>query len=341
MGQSVPCHYIPRRIPYLTDAPYLILDVVKDGRMLSDSWGEMSHERSRRMTVFAGIARIMLSISAQTFSHIGSLTIDDQGVISLTNRPLTFSIHQLENDGVSSGIARDRTYTETDSYYSDLLNTHDNRLRDMANSINNTRDGELQLSVLTIMRALSGRYTNSGLRRGPFALMLTDLHQSNIFVDENWHITALIDLEWACVQPLEMLQPPYWLTDRTIDDLKGENLEDYNERRLEFMAAFEREEETFKGLGLSRTQTMNKGWKIGNFWYFRALDAVVGICNLYKHHIQPDFASKLDVNADFDRLISAYWAPKSPDFIATKIEERKRYQDRIREFFAEELGKQR
>jgi hypothetical protein len=32
-------------------------------------------------------------------------------------------------------------------------------------------------------------------RHGPFPLQLTDLHASNIFVDEDWNITCLIDLE--------------------------------------------------------------------------------------------------------------------------------------------------
>jgi len=324
-------------MPKLTDSPYLILEVVKDGRMLSDTWQEMSHEQSRRMNVFAGIARIMLSVSAQTFSRIGSQTINNQGVISLANRPLTCTLQMLENDNVSSGITRDRTYTETDSFYSDLLNIHDVRLRQMANSINNTRDGELQLSVLTMMRGLSGHYTNPDLRKGPFALMLTDLHQSNIFVDEDWHITALMDLEWACVQPLEMLQPPHWLTNRRIEELKGKNLDDYNERRLEFMAAFEKEEANFNGFDVSRTQTMNNGWRIGSFWYFHALDDVAGICNIYKHHIQPDFAYELDITDDFNHSVSAYWAPNSAEFIAVNVEERKRYQDQIREFFAEGL----
>lgn len=32
---------------------------------------------------------------------------------------------------------------------------------------------------------------------------LTDLHQSNIFVDNDWHITAIVDLEWACSRPIK------------------------------------------------------------------------------------------------------------------------------------------
>lgn len=310
--------------------------------MLSSTWEEMRHDKVRRTNIYADISRVMLSISRQTFPRIGSLTIDQYGVVKLANRPLTCSIHQLENDQVSSDIPRDRTYAETDSYYSDLLNTHNNRIRDVANSVNHVRDGELQLSVLTMMRALSRHYADPELRSGPFVLMLTDLHQSNVFVDEHWRITTLIDLEWACIRPLEMLQPPYWLTSKSVDNLKkGGNLEEYNEQRLEFMAAFETEEaKSYSKLDVSRSQTMAKGWSIGNFWYFTALDTFVGMCNLYNHHIQPRFLVPSNLNDSFERDTSAYWIPQSQAFLTAKVEERRKYQDRIREAFADAAQEQ-
>jgi hypothetical protein len=46
--------------------------------------------------------------------------------------------------------------------------------------------------------------------------MLTDLHGPNIFVDQDWHIKHIIDLEWACSLPIEMLGPPYWMTGCTV-----------------------------------------------------------------------------------------------------------------------------
>ncbi|GAB7340511.1 hypothetical protein MBLNU457_6931t1 [Dothideomycetes sp. NU457] len=336
LGQPVPCRYVPRQLPQLTHAPYLLLDFVKEGQMLSKTWDELRHDRTRRANIYADISRVMLSISTQTFPRIGSLTIDQRGVIKLANRPLTWLIHELENDQVPADMPRDRTYAETDSYYSDLLNTHSNRIRDVANSINNVDDGELQLSVLTMMRALSRHYADPELRSGPFVLMLTDLHQSNVFVDENWHITALIDLEWACVRPLEMLQPPYWLTSKSVDNLKGENLKEYDEQRLEFMAAFEKEEtKSHSTLDISRSQTMEKCWKIGNFWYFIAMDTFVGMCNIYKHHIGPKFLVLPRISAGFERDTSLYWTPHANTFITAKLEERKKYQDRIRETFAQ------
>ncbi|KAG7146782.1 hypothetical protein HYQ46_004410 [Verticillium longisporum] len=57
---------------------------------------------------------------------------------------------------------------------------------------------------------------------------LTDFHASNILVDKLWNVTGLIDLEWICALPLEMLDVPYWLTGCAIDQIKGEKLEHFD-----------------------------------------------------------------------------------------------------------------
>ncbi|KAF2240256.1 hypothetical protein BU26DRAFT_385862, partial [Trematosphaeria pertusa] len=133
-------------------------------------------------------------------------------------------------------------------------------------------------------------FTDRNLRHGPFILMLTDLHQSNIFVNSDWHITAIIDLEWACILPIEMQHPPYWLTGTSIDRLVREEFEAFRSVHAEFMAAFEREERSFGKDDILHSQIMRKGWEIGNFWYFSALDCLNGLYSLYMSHIQRIFA---------------------------------------------------
>jgi Ser/Thr protein kinase RdoA (MazF antagonist) len=52
------------------------------------------------------------------------------------------------------------------------------------------------MSARFLMRALAPSFTNVQRRHGPFALHLTDFHQSNIFVNEEWSIASLVDLGW-------------------------------------------------------------------------------------------------------------------------------------------------
>lgn len=181
-----------------------------------------------------------------------------------------WEIRQLENENIPTAISRDYTYTTTDSYITDVLGFHDNRFRHQLNAVNNLGDCAYQLSVLNVMRTIFQSIFDRGFRRGPFVFVFTDLHQSNIFVDADWHITCLVDLEWACTQPIEMLGPPSWLTDKGVDQLiPGE----YNTVRQEFMEALKTEEQNFESvspveLGTSwprLSNLMERSWEKGAF----------------------------------------------------------------------------
>ncbi|ERF74114.1 hypothetical protein EPUS_06383 [Endocarpon pusillum Z07020] len=167
--------------------------------------------------------------------------IDDDGSLTLQNRPLSLEIQDLENEEIPVDMPRDFTYSTVDSYVADILAFHDGRLRHQPNAIMDDEDGLYQMAALAIMKSLSSQFFRLDLRRGPLVFCLADLHQSNIFVDDNWNIKCLVDLEWACSRPIEMVHPPYWLTSQSVDDI---NLDQYTELHKEFMDAFQEEERT-------------------------------------------------------------------------------------------------
>ena len=169
-----------------------------DGEMLSESWDELRHDQSLRTNFFKDLSRIMLVLSQLPLPRIGSWTINKRGVLLLTNHPLARHFHSLENQGFPTNILRNLTYTTTDAYYTNLLACHDSRIRNQPNSIINEEDGLSQMANLFTMRGLLPYFTSLDLRHGPFIFNPTDLHRGNIFVDDNWHIKYIIDLEWAC-----------------------------------------------------------------------------------------------------------------------------------------------
>ncbi|QKX57558.1 uncharacterized protein TRUGW13939_04675 [Talaromyces rugulosus] len=333
--------YLSRNCPFNLKTGYLIMDHVRstDVAMLSESWDELRHDQTRRTNLFRGLSQIILSLAQSPFDRIGSLTINNQGIIKHMNRPLTVRLHHLENESVPTNIDRDVTYSTSDSYFTDLLSCHDSRLRHAPNSVRNKADGEAQLSALTIMRALLSHFSYRDYRRGPFIMTLTDIHQNNLFVDSDWNIKSLIDLEWTCSLPVEMLHPPYWLTSRGVDQLyKGEHLDDFSKIHSEFMNVFEEEEQAHSQAGhktLGLASIMRKGWEIGNFWYFHAIQSPKGLYNLFLEHIQPRFA-KIDGAgmAEFERTISPYWTPNTQSFLDGKMKEKERYDERLRDAFA-------
>lgn len=60
-----------------------------DAKLLSESWDELRHDHDLRTNFFKDLSHIMLALSQSPLPRIGSWTIDEQGILMLTNRPLT------------------------------------------------------------------------------------------------------------------------------------------------------------------------------------------------------------------------------------------------------------
>lgn len=196
------------------------------------------------------------------------------------------------------------------------------------------------MANLFTMRGLLSNFTSHDLRHGPFVFNLTDLHGSNIFVDCDWHIKYIIDLEWACSLPVEMLSPPYWITNHAVDELEGDELQTFEKAYQEFMDIFEEEEKSFfptYGSATCRTDIMRRGWKIGNFWYFQALKSPKGLFNLFRQHVQPIFEPQREnFMPDFDgfaQIVSPYWASDAQEVVVAKLADKKNYEQELRELF--------
>ncbi|KAJ5374603.1 hypothetical protein N7517_006609 [Penicillium concentricum] len=97
-------------------------------------------DKTRRQTLFGDIAKIMLSLDRVKLPRIGSLTLDDDGLIELKNRPLTLRLQTFENEDIPT-IPRNSTYHSVEPYILDLLQLHDNRIHHQPNAIHNLNDG--------------------------------------------------------------------------------------------------------------------------------------------------------------------------------------------------------
>jgi len=336
------CPYIRRRQPYSLNSGYLLLEYIEpdEGSMLSESWEERRHDPIRRTNLFKGLSQIILSLGRIPLARIGSFTLDNMGVLSLSNRPLTLRLHELENSGIPINMARKDTYTAMEPYVLDLLSYHDNRLRYQPNSINNEPDCRAQMAAITGMRAILPQFIDRNLRHGPFVFTLTDIHQSNIYVDEKWHITRLIDLEWACSLPVQMQNPPHWLTSQAVDHLTGEQFAEYERVHKEFMEVFEHEEKLQsgwklqkEGYGLPRTYIMRRAWETGSFFYFHALESTTGLFNLWGRNVQPRFSNADNLKNEVNQLLAPYWGIDADIVVAAKMKDREAYIEQLRIVF--------
>lgn len=275
----------------------------------------------------------MLTLSQTALPKIGSFVIDGDGYLKLANRPLTLMLHDLENENIPVDMPKDQTIASVDSYVTSLLMCHDNRLRFQPNAVHSASDCVSQMTALALMRTVRPLFFDHQLNQGPFVFSLTDLHPSNILVDKDWHIKCLIDLEWACSLPIEFMRTPIWLTGQAIDEI---DTDAYNELRKDFIDKFEEEEKTCPAeYNIWRASIMERGWKLGTFWYSSALRSPTGLHFIFYDKIQPSHSEKHAKDPNFYLIVSQYWGLGTANFIKSKLDEKVEYDRRLRDAFQE------
>ncbi|PWY96296.1 hypothetical protein BO94DRAFT_591969 [Aspergillus sclerotioniger CBS 115572] len=328
LGQSTPTNYIRHQNATLGNpigTGYLLIEYIEktQGAMLSNTWTIVQHDSRLRTNLFQDLSRILLKIGRIPIPKIGSFLIDNDGFLKLANRPLSIEIQQMENENIPTGICLNYTYTTVDSYLMDLLTLHDNRFRYQPNAVQNLGDCVYQLSTLTAMRSVFQSFFQRDFCRGPFVFTLTDLHQSNIFVDSDWHITCL------------MMNTPYWLTNRGVDEIDPT---EYNEIRTEFMRNLAMEEESIGPVAFagnshppSLSDVMNQTWTTGTFWYTLALSSPSGLFTIFKDQIRPLFCT--DYIEEFNLIMPFFWRRNVGYIVGCKLSDKEQYDKSLRQAF--------
>jgi hypothetical protein len=304
------------------------------GQMLSSTWEKHRNDQFRKQKLFRGMARLMLSLANIPQPRIGSFQFHADGTITLTNRPLPCSVIILENEGALRTTQRNETYTCTEPFVADMLTLHESNFLSNPNAVYDDEDCRGQMAAGALLRMLSHHYVERKRRNGPFYLQFTDLHASNIFVDEQWNITCLIDLEWVCALPAEMLAVPYWLTGHGIDEIVDDNLREFNEVRQEFMELFEKEE-----VNMASTQKpvlssiMYESWKSDGVWFWHCLTSTNAMISLVGDHICPRF-SRLSSKAE--EIFSHYWCQDSTEVVERKVTDYEGYMKELKDLFSKQ-----
>lgn len=318
----------------------MILDYIQPdvGEMLSITWRAHSRDAVRREILFRGLSRLILSVSRIALPAIGAWKFHDDGSISLSNRPLTCGVVIHENAGAPRILQQNEPYSCVEPYVSDLLTFHDGRFLAQPNAANNEEDCRHQMAVQALLRMLSHHYLERERRHGPFFMQFSDLHQSNILVDAQWNITAIIDLEWVCSRPAEMIDVPYWITGLSIDEVADDDhYQDYLSAREEFMALFEDEEKKMAHRlpnGFVST-ILRDAWERKATWFFHCLDSVNAMYALFDEQLRPQFIS-FYLKTNMELLLSRFWCKQAAAVVEMKVQEREQYTAKLREMFGRE-----
>lgn len=302
--------------------------------MLSNTWEEHRNDPLRRQRLFQGMARLIISLACIPQPRIGSFEFQVDGTITLTNRPMPCCAVILENDGAARTMQRNETYTCTEPFVADMLTLHENSFLSNPNAIYDAEDCRGQMAAGALLRMLSHHYIKQERRNGPFHLQFTDLHASNIFVDENWNITCLIDLEWICALPAEMLAVPCWLTGRGIDEIVENELHEFDKVRQEFMNIFEEEEiKVASKHKPTLASIMYEGWKSEAVWFWGCLTSTNAMLSLVEDHICPKFSP---LSSKAEEILSQYWCQNSAKVVERKVTDHEEYIKELEVLFSKQ-----
>ncbi|PYI04785.1 hypothetical protein BO78DRAFT_431105 [Aspergillus sclerotiicarbonarius CBS 121057] len=344
VGYPMPSLYVPHQIEEakFLGAGYILIEYIDPsrGKMLSDTWENGRQDKALRTTLFRDLSRIMIALTRTPLQRIGSFVLDDTGRLSLSNRPLTLQIPFLENEGIPIDMSRQVTHSRADSYINDVLAMHESRFRHQPNAVSSLQDGFYQACALMVMRSVWPCFFRRDLFNGPFFLHLTDLHQSNIFVDEDWNIKCLLDLEWACSRPVEMIHPPHWLTSDPIAMIRPDV---YEATHKEFMEVLKEEEEKYATAReiqplVQLHTTLQQGWDRGTFWCSLALHTPMALFGIFYDHIQPRFSRSHKDEEAFWSITMRYLTFDALRFVDEKVKDKEQYDNRLREAFTGDPG---
>lgn len=148
---------------------------------------------------------MMLSLARISQSRIGSLRFNEDGSISLASRLLFCTNTILEAEGAPK--MEERMYNSTSQLLRALYDFRTGAFRSQPNAVYDEDDCRLQMSYMLLLQSILPSVVDLQYS-GPFILQFTDLHASNIFVDADWNITGIIDLDFICSLSPDMLCMP-------------------------------------------------------------------------------------------------------------------------------------
>lgn len=168
----IPSQYVCQEYHDSLRSGSILISYFNKGSMLSKNWNRYRHDKKRCFNLFQDMARTILSLNKSSLPRIGSLALADQGVINLTDRPLTTQLQALESEGIPSAIGCSSTYSAVDTYLLYLVDYYNSCIRHQPNSIPDQDAGHQQPTELTTMNVVLSQFISRENRHGPSVFTL-------------------------------------------------------------------------------------------------------------------------------------------------------------------------
>jgi len=192
------------------------------------------------------------------------------------------------------------------------------RYTEQRNSVYHEEDAKEQYVRLQLFKGLLPTFNTPQFNKGPFTLMHSDLHQSNILVNENLGITAILDWEWACILPIQVsCLPPICLSLKQLAEVEPDGYSEWLRSVRSWVGIYERKESRLVRkhpvAGLMKESLPNQ-----KFWFAQAIMDPYWFEYVFDDHIY-SYAFYLDFGSMCSEILNKRVHRSARQLIAQKL----------------------
>lgn len=321
--------------------PYIVMEFI-EGKILSE-YLRASQERHGPSTLnldletatlrqaYRVMANVLLKLSRCQFPAIGGL-VKNSGGFSVKKRAMTFNTNELVSMGnFPPKRLCQNTFQDANTYLVSLANEHFNHLETQRNdAIIDEDDCRKKYIARCLFREVVRQYSKTH-SDGPFILFCDDLRPSNVIVDDDLNIRAVIDWEYSYVAPAEFSYcSPWWLLlarPESWADGFDDYLKHYIPRQKIFLEELrECEKKCEKELALESpylSDRMAQSLENGDFWIFCAATYSFVFDDIYWVYIHPKHYGSFKSMEDIKQLLREDEQKNLESFVEEKMRQMK------------------
>lgn len=312
-------HWGTRDESPLNIGPFIIMEYVNHEMDMIEALNTPGRTRDERPTLnpdvdgallknlYGQIAKILLQLSKLEFPLIGALEETEEWSWEVTRRPLSLPMNKLVRVGtLPQQKLPTTTFDSSSEYFQSLATLHIDHLAAQRNdAVDSKADCQRKYVARHLFQKLSRekRLVPPEHDKGPFKLWCDDLRPSNILLDANHQIVAVIDWEFSYAAPNEFtFAPPWWLLLEQ-PEYWEEGLDDwaevYKTRLPVFLEAMTEAEDDYIASGQLREDQrlsgkMRESWASGDFWTVYAARKNFAFDSVYWKKLDARFFGPVD-----------------------------------------------
>ncbi|KAI4672360.1 uncharacterized protein J4E78_000861 [Alternaria triticimaculans] len=272
--------------------PYVIMEYVKgkplieelrrptktDDGVEMELWKNLGNPRV--LHAYSQIADYLLQIHQLDFNAAGGLRMSSSDQWVASERPVTDNMNILARNILNypTEYFPTTSISSPKAYFEQLADQHLAHLHTQRNAVENREDARRCFIARHRLKQSIDQYLLTDTETSPLKLYCWDLRPSNILVDDDLNVKAVLDFEFCNALPAQFAHdPPWWLTilrpTTWIDnDFHFGALKDRLEPHIEqFLQVMEKKEKEMRGTVAPLSARMRDSWTSNRFWFNLAM----------------------------------------------------------------------